>query len=237
MRVAILQPNYIPWKGYFDLIDSVDRFVLLDTVQYTSQDWRNRNRIKTAHGPRWLTIPVDHRTAGLDRRLQEVRVKDPGWAEAHWRRLADAYRQAPAFDECGPVIEELYRTVPGPGLVEITAHFVRHLCAYLGIRTPIVMASEMGEDVPDRNERLLSLCEALGATEYVSGPAAGGYLEEGRFRERGLALSYIDYEGFPAYEQVHPPFSHTVTVLDPIFHAGSGAGKLVLRKGSRDTRP
>ncbi len=220
-RVAIVQPNYIPWKGYFDLIDSVDEFVLLDNVQYTRRDWRNRNTIKTRDGLSWLTIPVN--TKGrYTQRINETSVADPNWVDSHWRSIERAYRFAPYFDSVGPHIRRLYDSVPSDLLHEINRHFLAGLCSCLGITTRLSTASEFAAE-GDRTDRLVSLCRILSATEYVSGPAAQAYLDEASFRAEGIGVSWFEYSGYREYPQTTTPFVHNVSVLDVLFNTGPRA--------------
>src|SRR5437773_2072333 len=108
--VGIVQSCYVPWKGYFDLVNSVDEFILYDDRQFTRRDWRNRNRIKTREGTRWLTIPVQ--TRGLyEQRIDETLISDPGWAEVHWKTIVHSYAGAPCFSDHRDLLEETYRSV------------------------------------------------------------------------------------------------------------------------------
>ncbi|MHB8694637.1 MAG: WbqC family protein [Solirubrobacteraceae bacterium] len=217
-RVAIVQSNYIPWKGYFDLINAVDQFVLLDDVQYTRRDWRNRNRIKTPAGTRWITIPV--RTHGrYEQRINETRIADPRWQRSHWSAIEQAYRSAPHFAEVAPSVEALYREVDAELLSQINYAYLRRLCHMLGISTPISWST----DYPASgrlSQRLLDICIATGATEYLSGPLARGYLDVQLFERAGVQVSWFDYSGYPAYPQLHGVFDHAVSVLDLLFCAG-----------------
>lgn len=234
-RIAILQSNYIPWKGYFDLVNSVDEFVLLDTVQFTKADWRNRNRIKTVHGVKWLTVPIQTKGRYLQR-IEEARTVDAQWAEHHWRRLSDAYRKAPAFAEAAALLQPIYDTSPTLWLSEINEHFLRSLNRLLGISTKIRRDREFDlEQVDDKTQRLIEICKQAGASEYVSGPAAKVYLDEAAFRDQGIQVSWFSYPAYPEYKQIHPPFEHAVSVLDVIFHLGSAARDHVLP--SRKTLP
>ena len=175
-RVAVVQSNYVPWRGYFDLISSVDEFILLDDVQYTSPDWRNRNRIKTSAGPMWLTISVD---GGTGRRVDEVGAADPGWGAAHLRTLTQSYRAAPGFEQCEPWLRELYGDPPRM-LTDINRTFLVRICEELEIETPLTRSTDYDAG-GRRTERLVELCSQAGADEYVSGPAARAYLDEARF--------------------------------------------------------
>jgi hypothetical protein len=224
-RVAIVQSNYIPWKGYFDLIAQVDQFVLYDDAQYTRRDWRNRNRIKTPHGLAWLTIPVQVRGRYLQR-IRDVEVEDDGWASRHWRSLMHHYRAAPASADHQDALEELYHTAPSRSLTEINQHFLAGICRLLEIRTPFRRSSEL-ELVGERSERLLHICRQLGASVYVSGPAARAYLDETIFRAQGVDVEWADYSNYPEYRQLHPPFEHHVSIVDLLMNEGRDARRFM----------
>jgi len=220
-RVAIVQSSYIPWKGYFDMINLADELILLDSVQFTRRDWRNRNRIKTAHGPRWLTIPV--RTKGrYHQRIDEVEAEDAHWAERHWRTLVQHYAAAPCFATLREGVEPLLLEGEQRRLTEVNRRLLTGLCGLLGIDTAITRDTDY-ELYGARTERLLALCVQSGATHYISGPAARSYLEEARFAEHGIAVEWMDYAGYPPYPQLHPPFEHAVSVLDLLFNTGLDA--------------
>jgi hypothetical protein len=221
-RVAIVQSNYIPWKGYFDLIRLVDEFILFDDVQYTRQDWRNRNQIKSASGLVWLSVPV--RSKGkFFQAIKDTEVEDPDWARRHWQTLVRSYARAPHFAAYRSTFEELYaRAAAEHRLSAINRLFVDAICQALGLDTRITWS--MDYRVCDgKTERLVSLCQQAHATEYVSGPAARVYLDESQFRAAGITLRYIDYGPYPEYPQLHPPFTHHVSVLDLLFHVGGDA--------------
>jgi len=219
-RIAAVQSNYIPWKGYFDLIGSVDEFVLYDDVQYSKGSWRNRNRIKTPNGVIWLTIPV---SVSLGDLIKDVKIADPRWAQDHWNRLAISYSGAPCFEEMAEAIRRLYDNPPSLFLTDVNRAFIERICLALGIGTKLSHSVDY-QLAGDRNQRLVDLCLKAGATEYVSGPAAECYLDNALFRENGIAVTFFQYEGYLAYSQVFPPFTHEVSVLDLLFHLGKRAG-------------
>ncbi len=225
--VAIVQSSYIPWKGYFDLIALADEFILLDEVQYTTRDWRNRNRIKNRDGLQWLTIPVrgPHR-----RRIDEIEVVDGEWAAEHWRSLRHSYAEASYFDVHADRIEDLYGDAPERSLSAINRHFIRALCETLEIHTPIRMSTDYAV-TGTKTIKLLNLCLAAGATRYLSGPAAQSYLDTALFEAEGIEVEWMSYDGYPEYPQPHPPFEHGVTILDLIFCTGPQAGEYM--KGPR----
>lgn len=220
-RVAISQSNYIPWKGYFDTIASVDEFVLYDEVQFTRRDWRNRNRIKTAQGTAWLTIPVEV-TGRYTQKISEVTVADPTWADRHWQTIVHQYSAAPAKADYIDALAAMYRDGPRTRLSEINEYYLAGMCRLLNIRTPLRQSSEFTL-AGDRSERLLNICRELGATVYVSAPAAKSYLEVGRFTAAGIAVEWVDYAGYPEYRQLHPPFDHGVSIVDLLLNEGTRA--------------
>jgi hypothetical protein len=219
-RVAILQSNYIPWKGYFDLVGLVDEFVLLDDVQYTKNDWRNRNRIKTRQGITWLTIPVEQ-SRRFGQRIDEVRVAGDRWRLKHWRSIAQSYGSAPFFAAYRDRMEDLYGE-PSERLSEVNRRFLEGLCELLGIRTRITCSTEYPV-TEGRNERLVEICRALGASVYLSGPAARDYLDEAVFASAGISVEYMDYSGYREYPQLYPPFEHRVSVVDLLLAVGPDA--------------
>ena len=230
-RIAIVQSSYIPWKGYFDLIGSVDEFVLFDDVQFTRRDWRNRNRIKTADGLRWLTIPVEVK-GKYGQAIKDTRISDPSWREKHWKSLHHAYAKAPCFPEYATQIEEVYQAASDESLSHINRRFLTTICGILGIDTEITWSMDYGV-AGRKSERLLDICEQAGATEYLSGPSARAYLDEALFEEAGIDVIWMDYDGYPEYDQLHPPFEHHVTALDLIFHTGTNAPDHMLSGSTR----
>ena len=219
-RIAIVQSSYIPWKGYFDLIRSVDAFILLDSVQFTRRDWRSRNQIKTHHGLAWLSIPVQTR-GRYTQLIQETTTSDPEWGRRHWQTLRANYAKTPYFDRYAERAAALYANPP-TRLSEINHAFITAICGLLGITTPITWSSDYeARDGP--NERLIDLCLAAGGTRYLSGPNAKDYLDVAAFDRGGITVEFADYSGYPEYPQPHGPFEHHVSVLDLLFCIGPRA--------------
>ena len=233
-QVAIVQSCYIPWKGYFDLINLVDEFILYDDRQYTRRDWRNRNRIKTPQGSQWLTIPVEVK-GRYEQRIDETRISDPDWAEAHWKTLTHNYASAPFFDEYRDRLEELYGRSQDRQLSIVNRVFLAQICSMLGIDTQLSWSTDYHAEGA-KTERLVSLCRASGATRYLSGPSAREYMDESLFEEAGIELEYMDYAGYPEYPQLHPPFDHAVTVLDLILNTGPDAPRFMKSFAAREAR-
>jgi hypothetical protein len=220
--VAIVQSSYIPWKGYFDLIRRVDEFILYDDAQYTKRDWRNRNRIKSANGPLWLTIPVEVKGQYLQA-IKNTRISDPRWNERHWRSIQASYARAPHFAAYKAVLEELYLGCTSASLSEINFRFLSRLCALLSIDTRLSWSMDYTIAAAEKTARLVELCRQAGATGYLSGPAARAYVEPLLFENAGIELTFMDYSGYAEYRQLHPPFDHHVSVIDLLVHTGADA--------------
>jgi hypothetical protein len=232
MRVAIIQSNYIPWKGYFDAMASVDEFILLDEVQYTKRDWRNRNKIKPATGLQWLSVPVQVK-GRFHQRIDETLIADPAWGARHWATLRGAYRRAPHFDAVAEWLEPLY-AARYERLSDVNRALLEGIRDALGITTPLRWSTDYDAE-GERGDRILSICKAAGADEYVSGPAARVYLDEPQFAAAGIRVRWLDYGGYPEYDQFGDDFEHGVSALDLLFHAGpDAAGHLKTFSHGRD---
>ena len=224
MRVAIIQSCYIPWRGYFDIIKSVDLFIIFDDVQYpVGRSWRNRNRVKTPRGLQWLTVPLrEHH--GL--RVDQVEIGDAPrpWREAHRRLLHEAFEAAPYFADALRLWDE---AVSGniQYLSPLNFRLTRALSDYLEIKTPIVMSRQYAA-VGAKTDRLIDLLRKVGATTYVSGPTAKDYLDENLFSQNHIGLEYKTYDYSP-YPQLFGGFDGTVTLLDLIANCGPQAMQLL----------
>jgi hypothetical protein len=219
--IAVVQSNYIPWRGYFDLINSVDEFILYDDVQYTIRDWRNRNIIKTSSGTLWLTIPVEVKGKYFQK-IKDTRISDPNWRRRHWATIVHSYSRAKYFPMQKELFEQLYLQAEDELLSEINYRFIVAICRILGISTTISWSMDYNL-IGDKTERLVDLCKQSGATKYLSGPSAKAYLDEELFRKEGIAVSYMDYSGYREYLQLYPPFQPQVSIIDLIFNEGSQA--------------
>lgn len=226
-KVAIVQSSYIPWKGYFDLIRHADEFVLFDDVQFTKRDWRNRNRIKSPQGPQWLSIPVKVKGLYLQS-IKDTVVSDTTWNENHWRTIQGHYARAPFFGSFKGAIAELFLGCAETSLSAINHRMIAGLCQILGITTKVSWSMDY-PIVPGQTERLVSVCEQAGATEYISGPAARSYIDAGLFEKAGIALTFFNYDGYPEYPQLYPPFDHYVSVIDLILNTGPDALRYMAR--------
>jgi len=229
-KVAILQSNYIPWKGYFDLIDQVDEFVLYDDMQYTKRDWRNRNKIKLQNQLSWLSIPVLVKGKYFQK-INETTISDNNWSEKHWSSIKHAYAKAPFFKEYKDWLEDLFlnKSKGLELLSEVNFLFIKEVCKFLEITTNIKWSSEF-DIVDGQSEKLLGICKNLEANLYLSGPAAKNYLDEDLFINEKIEVEWMNYNNYSEYKQLHGPFEHGVSILDVILNTGEDAKKYALRR-------
>jgi hypothetical protein len=227
MRCVILQPSYIPWRGYFDLIHLADVFVFYDDVQYDARGWRNRNRVKTSHGSTWLTIPVKkHRAQTESIPIDRIAI-DPtaNWSQRHLAALRLSYAKAPYFSDFHEWLQRIYASPP-PLLADFTIATTIDLAGMLGItNTRFVRSSSLGI-TGRKTDRLVSIIRELGATEYLSGPSARDYIEPEKFAEAGVELRYMTY-AYPEYPQLYPPYDPGVSILDLLFMTGDQAPRYI----------
>ena len=208
-KIAVVQSNYIPWKGYFDMIAAVDEFILYDDMQYTRRDWRNRNQIKTPQGVQWLSVPV--RVKGkYHQTIRETEIEGTDWAKSHWRSLCQHYRRAKYFNAIAQELESFYLQTEFTHLSQLNRTLIEWVCSKLDITTMISNSWDY-QLIGGKTERLVDLCCQAGGSEYISGPAARGYIDETIFREKGVKLTWFDYEGYPEYPQLWGEFTHAVS--------------------------
>lgn len=223
MNCVILQPSYIPWRGYFDQICRADVFVFYDDVQYDKNGWRNRNRIKTHQGLQWLTIPVH--TKGVT--SEGIPIKDvtidwrSRWNRKHWNSLQQAYAKAPFFGRYAPLLEAYYGR-EDRYLADLTIDLTITLARELGLEKTRFLRSSDLQASGTKTDRLIAILTQLGATHYLSGPAARDYIEADKFAQAGIELEYIHYD-YPEYPQLYPPYEPQVSILDLLFMTGPAA--------------
>ena len=223
MNVVILQPSYIPWRGYFDQIRRADLFIFYDDVQYDKHGWRNRNQIKTSQGKQWLTIPVHSKgvTEGIP--IKDVRIDwSKSWPKKHLNALTIAYAKAPFFASYQPWLASVYER-DNEFLADFTIETTVELTEMFGITgTKFMRSSEIPGIDGQKTDRLIQILEYVGAKHYLSGPSARDYIEREKFDEAGITLEFIEYD-YPEYPQLHPPYDPFVTILDLLFMVGEDA--------------
>lgn len=219
-KVAILQSNYIPWKGYFDIIDSVDEFIFYDDLQFTKNDWRNRNKIKTTNGLKWLSIPCG---TNIKRLICDVKLENNSWQKEHWRIIEQYYKKSPYFKDYHSFFEELYLSKNYTNLSDMNQYMIKKIATeILDIKTNFDDSRKYNL-TKVKGERVIELLTKVNATHYLSGPAAKDYIDEKCFRDAGIELYYMDYSKYREYPQLYPPFEHGVSILDLIFNTGEDA--------------
>ena len=217
-KIAIVQSNYIPWKGYFDLIAHVDEFIIFDEVQFTKRDWRNRNKVKTPQDLLWLTIPVLTKSNFLQK-ISETKINGDLWKKKHWNALRVNYQKARFFNEISGLLADFYQTREFDFLSDANRYLIDLICGFLDIRTKISSSAEL--NLPeDKNERLISMCKKVKADVYLSGRNAQGYIDLDKFSNAGIAIEWFDYDDYPEYDQLWGRFVHEVSILDLLFNCG-----------------
>ena len=230
MKVVILQPSYIPWRGYFDQIFRADLFVFYDDVQYDKRGWRNRNQIKTPKGKQWLTIPVNSRGAQTENiPINQIRIAwDNLWSQNHLKALQHSYSKAPHFGQYVALLEKFYRR-QDDFLADFTTEFTIALAHELGNNhTRFMRSSELAGIDGQKTDRLIQILQAVGAVHYISGPSARDYIEQEKFDAAGITLEYMEYN-YPEYPQLYPPFDPYVSILDLLFMTGPEAPNYIFK--------
>ena len=231
MRCAVVQSSYIPWRGYFDLIRQADVFVFLDSVEFSKQDWRTRNKIKTAQGLKWLSVPVLWR-GNSTKPISQIRLDPTGaWNTKHVRSIEQAYARAPFRNEVVALLSPIYQDPP-EYLYQFNRELTQRLWGFFSGGAPKQFVGDETLSLPDtecKDERLISLCRQLGATRYLSGPSAQAYIQPDTWHRAGIELSYIDYRYVP-YPQLHGPFEPFVSIVDTLMQLGPGSLEQALAK-------
>lgn len=224
MRVVLLQPSYIPWRGYFDQIRRADLFIFYDDVQYDKHGWRNRNQIKTSQGKLWLTIPVHSKgvTGGIA--IKDVRIDwSKPWSRSHLKSFVTAYNKAPHFKQFLPLLQSFYEGRHDEFLADFTIETSISLAHTLGITsTQFMRSSQLGDVTGQKTERIINILKRVGATHYLSGPSAASYIEPEKFQQSGITLEYMEYK-YPEYPQLYPPFDPYVSIVDLLFMTSTDA--------------
>ena len=222
--VAITQSNYIPWVGYFNIINKVDIFVIYDEAQYTRRDWRNRNYIKSPNGRLWLTIPCEVKNK-YTQIISEVNVTEGNWREKHWKTLMYLYQKSDFFKNYKEIFEELYLDSYEEKLSKINMAFINNICNILNISTKIIDSSSIPKKNKNCNatERLIEICNFLNAKRYISGPAAKSYFDEDLAKKFDIEVEWFKYRDNINYKQMFGPFIKNLSVLDMLFNIGSSS--------------
>jgi WbqC-like protein family len=226
MKVGIIQSCYVPWRGFFDFIASVDTFIFLDDVQFTRRDWRTRNQLKTADGPVWISVPVKHSTRGSQTIDQTdiLYAADDDWRQRHLNLLRQHYAKARFQAQASQILESAF-AFEDATVSELNIRLIKSLCSHLGIRTRLMHSRDLNAE-GNKTARLISLLRQVGATHYLSGASADAYLDKAMFADAGIALAYKSYDYAP-YPQPWGEFAGQVSVLDLIANCGPESRALI----------
>lgn len=216
MKAAIIQSNYLPWKGYFDIIHEVDQFVFLDDVQYTHRDWRNRNKIKTPGGVKWISVPV---LGGINQKIYETKIDySQKWREKHKNTIHHSYASAPYYESYNTDIFDIFSKSFNT-LSELNIFAIKKISCILGIEVKFTNSKDLtSQGVKD--DKLINICHIIGANSYLSGPNGMNYIEANKFSTAKIELLFKDYSGYPEYPQLWGMFEHNVSIIDLIFNCG-----------------
>lgn len=231
MKAVVLQPTYLPWMGYFGMIDIADVFVFYDDVQFSGQSWQQRNKIKSMNGDwMWLSIPI---VRNFGQNINEVRINNAtDWRKKHWASISQSYVKTPYFKDYKEEIENIYES-EWEYLCDLNISIIKKLSELLGVDMPkFIKSSELKDITGEKTDRLLLILGKIGAAEYISGPAAKDYIEIDKFKERGIKLYWYEYQ-HPVYPQIRGEFIPYLSAIDLLFNTGSEALKYI-REGSKD---
>jgi len=231
MKTVVLQPTYLPWMGYFGMIDVADIFVFYDDVQFSVQSWQQRNKIKSTNGNwMWLSVPI---IRNFGQNIDEVQINNTSdWRKKHWSSIYQSYTKAPYFKNYKDEMENIYQK-EWEYLNDLNIFIIKKLSELLGVDMPkFVKSCELKDVVGEKTDRLLLILEKIGADEYISGPAAKDYIEIDKFKEKGIKLYWYEYQ-HPDYPQIRGEFIPYLSVIDLLFNTGDEAIKYI-REGSKN---
>ena len=231
MRAVILQPTYLPWIGYFGMVDLADTFVFYDDVQFVQRSWQRRNKIRMHNrGAIWLSVPV---RSEFGQNINEVRINtEIGWRDKHWTTIMHAYGRAPFFKEYASALEEIFNR-EWEYLVDLNITLIQALSRMLGIQDTVFLKSSELDVKGQKTDRLVNVLTKIGADEYISGPAAKSYIETNKFKDHNITLCWHDFT-HPTYPQLSGDFVPYLSVIDLLFNVGENSLK-VIRAAEKDS--
>ncbi len=222
MLIAIHQPQYLPWLGYLDKIDKADVFVILDNVQFKKNEWQNRNRIKTAQGCQWITVPVLYR---FPEKINEVKINNKAnWGRKHLQALITNYSKSACFDNYKSFFEDIFSR-SWDRLVDINIEIIKFLINALDLKTRLVMASDL-KLREEPTERLIDICKALNGNKYLAGKGSNNYMNVELFDKEGLEVIFQEFK-HPVYNQLFGDFEPYMSSIDLLFNCGDNSLKIL----------
>lgn len=231
MKVAILQSNYIPWRGVFDMINMVDMFIFFEDVDFTKRDWRSRNKIKTAQGDVWLTVPVVHSPRGT--KIKDIQIVQSDWQQKHYMTIYNSYKKAPYFAEIKPLLDDFYLNHQWTNLSEMNIYMTKYICDLLKINTTFLNSADI-RTFGTKDDKLIEILQSVQANAYLSGPAAKDYICNEKFKDNKIQLSYIMYDDYPAYPQMYGEYNPYVSIIDLLCNCGLEEAPSYVFKGREE---
>ena len=224
----MLQPNFLPWKGVFDLINRVDTFVFYDDVQYTHKDWRNRNRILTPKGLEWINVPI-LKKGKRNQLICDTEIDNSqNWAAKQYKTIELNYKKANYFDAFTDLLREIYLEKTWGKISDLNIFATRKICHLLGISCEFIKASDLQISGDKNGEKVIKICQQLDCQHFINGPASKAFMNEHLFNHAGISLEYISYH-YPSYQQLHQqPFQHQVSIIDLLFNCGPNSFDYIL---------
>jgi len=228
MRAVVLQPTYLPWMGYFGMMDETDVFVFYDDVQFSVQSWQQRNKISASQGWMWLTVPIVRKFGS---RINDTRINNStNWNKKHWESIRQSYSKTPFFEQFAPIFQEVYEN-EWEYLTDLNTTLIKKIAGILGLQTKTVLSSELNIEGM-KTERLVNMLKKIGADEYISGPGARDYIDVNSFEENNIKLYWYEFQ-HPVYPQIRGEFIPYLSVIDLLFNTGGEAIRYI-REGSQN---
>ena len=225
-KIAISQSNYLPWKGYFELINYVDEFIFFDEVQYTRRDWRNRNILLKNGKKIWITLPIKNKN-NYKEKISNMIIDDIKWKKNHLDLIKNCYSKSKYFNEIYDFIRNTIQTNHAIKLSEINQNLIKSICDRLDIKNSFSFSSEIVKSKKNASERLLEICKIKNCKIYVTGPNAKNYLNQNLFEKNGIKIEWYNYGITKKYYQINETFQPNLSIIDCLMNCGFNKKKFM----------
>lgn len=227
MKVTILQPTYLPWMGYFEMINSADVYIVFDHVQFERKSWQQRNRIKASNDVVWLSVPVEK--ASRDTRICDIKISyaNGNPLEKHWKTISLAYKRAPYFNKYESFFEAIYHK-KYVLLRDLNVDIIRGICNILGIKTKITFSSglDLNDQDMGKTEKIISLCKKVGVTHLYDAKGTQDFIDTSSFQKQDVKVTFQDFQ-HPEYSQLWGKFVPYLSIIDLLFNEGDKALSII----------
>lgn len=221
-KLAAIQSSFIPWRGYFNLIRTVDKFIFYENTQYTRRDWRNRNKIKTSNGVAWITVPIQSK-GNYETKLCDIKLSETPWRKKQLSLIQHAYKKTPFFDDIYPIISEVIEDNSVNGLSDLNIALIKNICRYLGFKTEFIIDTDLIDQTfinLSKTEKLLYFCQVTNSKQYFTGPSAANYMETSILTNAKVDVIFFEYQQAKFYDQLWGKFEKDLSILDLLFNLG-----------------